>query len=316
MRQFLTYIKLVGERAFEKTMWLFHLVEFALVLGSLKDFVPWYAWACVFLIDIFVSGYRVWADALKQEGELKAQLSEHNNRVPKFDVSIGGITHFTIRSLITETEKKVEAARVAAGIASGNTQAIANTPMSVIEQLASSRSSMLGMFGGESDKEKYDRFNDHLAALRKYEKKLENLYLISPTITSSRSDNNVEVTLSAANVIEMTVENYYVSKHVPSTHAPGGMLGSSLVDYVPNIKRPPSRTYLNSYGNGTAAFSKISSINAQRYLRIFEDELYIEVNDGTTTLELEFTVHSEKRDNAQHLKKSLDLTEAETKELK
>lgn len=309
MRQFLRYIKLVGERAFEKTMWWFHLVEFGLVVASLNDKVPWYAWAAVFLVDLFVSGYKVWAEEVAQHTKLEARIAAHNDRVPKFKVAITGVTKFSIQSLIAEAEKEVTQAKTTSDFFDDSAAAM---------QIATGESVLIpGAFGGETAQAKYERLKYYLEELRKYEKKISHLYRVGMTLASTRSDNNVEIALTSKDATKMTVDDRFVSRRVPTTEPPGQLgYGASIAALGPIGPTAQSKIYTYSYGNNAGAYSEIISLNAQRSRRVFEDELYIAVKPGVDSIELKFTLHSKKRDNPQHVTEAVDLSSVAVEELK
>ena len=299
------FVRLVIDRTFEKTMWLYHAGEFMLYLGSRKfPVIPHLAWLVLFLAVLFVSCYRVWNDQKAKTDNLRAQLKDLKNEQPTFDISVGEVKRFTIKPFIDECKEEVEAAQ---RIVDANNAVKDMAGPEVFDDLVSSFSASPAMMRTETADEKLERLSSRLKKLEKYEEKIKLLYQIRLTISGSRSDANVEVWLECDAIEKMIVDDNYPERHVPKPAVDNGF---NLVPPVVTNIAPQNKTWLASYADGKSAYSKIANLNAQRPLRVFDEDFYVITAQPTIKIKAKRT--SQKRHTPQHMTLHIPLTDVPT----
>lgn len=307
MKQFFKFVRLVIDRTFEKTMWFYHAAEFLLYLGSRKfPVIPHLAWLVLFLAVLFVSCYRVWNDQKAKADNLRAQLKDLKNEQPTFDISVGEVKRFTIKPFIDECKEEVEAAQ---RIVDANNAVKNMAGPEVFDDLMSSFSALPAMMRTETADEKLECLSSRLKKLEKYQDKIKQLYQIRLTISGSRSDANVEIWLECDAVVKMIVDDNYPQRHVPKPAVDYGYLVPPVVTNI----APQNKTWLASYADGKGAYSKIANLNAQRPLRVFDEDFYVIIDQPAIKIKAKIT--SQKRHSPQHMTLHVPLTDVPTEDI-
>lgn len=291
MRQVFTFVRLVIDRTFEKSMWYYHAAEFLLYFyGRKHPEIPEHAWFVVFLCVLLSSFYRVWRDEKALNGALQSEIKKIKDEVPKFGIVVGEIHQFDIKPLIDAARTRVESAQTAA-----NAERAANKLSSFGTFGTLQSSAMTLMFGNETAEEKLEYAASHYKRLQKYEEKIKHLYQIDLTISGNRSDENVETWLECDAVEKMIVENNYPQKHVPELRSKHN---HHLLPPTITSVALQNKLWLSSYASGKKAHSKIADLNADRPLALFDEDFFVITDQPTIKIKAKIT--SQKRHTMQH----------------
>lgn len=291
------YLKLLSEKLV--TVWgaitfgasvLVFFFGYKVLPESVSSFQVGFA---MFVALVLFCGWRVWVDTEKE-------LQSFRGQTPKFSIDVEKITRYTIKPLIQKIEKEVEELAVEIEKATSRQENVTtqtdvdgmkvilpalanafNTFQKAQEQLKQQSSLASFLPKVETMEEKYNRLKEHLNALRKYEERLNSMYKVKLSISSSFSVENVEASIKQEDNIKFLLEDSYIYMHVPHTSPP--QTGLSLgVSYVPNIA---SRYVPRSHIKGETVFSgRIRDINSETPVSLFDKDFYVHTGKERTDL--------------------------------
>ncbi len=313
MKDFGSFCKEVLKRCFSGLFWLADAFGLILLIASKSQpRVPWQLSLAIFAVTVFAACFDVWRNQKRKTLKVTKQLNDLRNSIPSYAIELGEIKKYTVKPLIDKYQEIVDSYKPVPSPENGTTMdlGVFHGITSVIESvktMAESIAPMIKAAGFESSEDRQERLNEHLSHLKSFEKDIENIYQVGISIKSTRADKNIEITVNSSDIEEMIVGDSHVTKKVPHTHKPqsgySGLLGMAH-DYGVHLQ---SRLYLSSYGNANGAFSKLSNLNAQRELRLFDEDYFVRTNSKKP--KITFLIHSEGRIEPQNIEIELDLSQ-------
>jgi hypothetical protein len=299
MKLFFKYCWLVLKGCFDRVLVVFDVIVLGTWLaGKELPFEPVPRTLVAFTLIVLYSAYRVWDAERRRAEKLSTEIAELKQNVPEFDIQVGKITRYSVRPIIERVEKEVT--DLERSLARANSGPVGHSVVDAAVLSAFRQSIALAQsMGIEPAQDKFERLSSYLTELRRYEAKLTQTYKVELSISGTRTDRNIEVTVASEPSGTLVVDNNQIKNELPTTHAPRSILdGLGTSVYLgPHFPRLQSKVYLVSYADGGNAFSKIADLNAGRERGLFDEDFYITV--AKETFSLEFTVHSEKRDGKQ-----------------
>ena len=305
MKKFWEYIKIIFSRSNSALFWWLDFLGALVLLAHLKEpEVPeWAAWA-ILAVALFCGSYMAWLNENKKKIALKNKLEAQNKKIPSFVLSVGEVRGYTCVSLIESYKKQliVKQPPATTSFQSKFTMPAPAGLASAFESISRVSNAFQRYSGVETSQERHDRLVPYVAELKEYENTLRRTYKIDLSITATKADKNIEVTLSSDDTSKMIVQDDYPRDDLPKQPKPPGLYG-----YAPDIGNNfdiPGKLYLD-WEDGDKAYSKLADLNAHRSQRLFGKDFYIQTDAEEVTLVAE--VHSEKRDTPQVIKKTISL---------
>lgn len=284
----------------------------ALFIASFKfPELPWWASVGLLVVLIFYGTYKAWREERQNKITLERQLADLHDQIPQFTISKGAVRKYSVSNLIEHYEQQAEGlktppAPVSTGITSpfsAATAALMNATQSIglAAQLA----------GMETNEGKIARIEEHAEKLRALEDALSCTYFVELDIKANRSDSHVEIALTAAKHAIFIIEDQFVEKFIPVMEEPRHSLMGTvnfdrfhLADYqLPNIKKSRDDLHLGYEDGIEKTFDRL---NANRKTNLFSEELWIQSLEDT--IDLEVTIHSEKRREPQVINLSIPVS--------
>lgn len=312
MKDFAEYSRLFIKRCFTGIFVVADLLGVLLILISTNQpKVPLFISLCVFGIVLVFSSFTVWLDMKKRVLSFQEKSTELRDRIPKYDVAIGVIESYTIKSLIKNS--RAESSKIRLKKENQTSGKATAAYASALKTLAQVQLNTTHLLGGETLEEELERINQYVGELEEYEKTLVQLYKIPITFESTRSDSNVEIQITSRNVSEFIVDDHYATNKIPVTYAPSPLGHGYMPAFAPSFNTTATRLYLTSYGDEDGAYSKLSNINARRTYDILDEELYVLTKESK--LHITVTFHSEKINDPQVLNIEVGLEDAAINEI-
>lgn len=200
MSKFFKYIFLVlkhtfwGADSISKTLSVFSLF---VVVGFQFTNLPWEVRLGLLITLVFLGTFKVWLDERKAKEAAEGRLKEARNKIPTFEITVGEIKRYTIKSMIDSYTREVQNIQLAIDAKKAektkqthgsNAQTLFKITgvnlAKISEQLTSALSSPL-IPRQETAEEKLERLSSYLAKLQTYEARLGRLYKIDISLTAS-----------------------------------------------------------------------------------------------------------------------------------
>lgn len=274
MKRFIKYLGLVlgntfwGADNISKTLGVIGLF---FVVGFQFTNLPWQARVSLFILLVFVGSYKTWRDQSDIADAYQSELAKIKDETPVFEVKAGEIKRYTAQPVINRYKAELEVAQQEVR----DQQARANAPgAGLLSAFGGLSLNLPGMMRTETSEEKLERLQRYVRRLEVYETRISKIYKVELDIRGTRYDENIEVWLSSDDVEEMVLHDDYPAEKLPGMPVSdpyGRLLSSNQVAGAYH----PSKLYLSGSAGKDGAYSKISGLNAQRYLRLFEDDFYI-----------------------------------------
>lgn len=247
---------------------------------------------------LIYSGYKVWLEEYTARQKITKQLQAIKDKTPHYSINYEKIVRYTINDEIKSVEAEIRSLE-------GSNRA---KPSSVIQSALSNAFPSSVIFPKEPTDQKLARYNDYLAKLKKFAKRLENLYKIDFFLETSRYDESIEVWVNAPEEVQLRYGDDFISDDRPALARPTDRLIFDSVD--PSVLKglhvmPKSDFWQAGWARDQSGYSKLSSLNGGSKRRLFQQQLFIETELESITLE--FKILS-KYSQPQHIKKRVSLS--------
>jgi len=313
VKVFVHYFWLVLKRCFEGAFLIadaFGLLF--LFLSRNQPNVPGAISLSIFGVIFIISTFVVWYDETEKTRKIQVKLDKINHDIPKYQLSTGPIESYSITKLIEEYTSQLDATE--RRITKQSTTDSTNSSMATMLKSFSRLSVLPAGLSGETVEEKADRLANHLGSLERYENEMRQTYKLPIFFESSRSDNNVEFEIEASHNATLFVKDDHPIRDTPRTHTPSPYGSDMLRGIIPGGRLSnANRLYQYSYDEGSKAFSKLNKINANRKYDLFDEDFYIQTDQKS--IELKISVHSEKLNQEQLIRLTIDLSEVSLEEI-